>query len=227
MLTAPGGTATTPTPAASGAQSHASRGSTGPLAKLEHLGGSSAGTGTDRRTPVPLGAFAAALVLVLLATPRLVRVVARGRRWRGAAGDARLAEAAWLELLDNLTDYRVSWSASESPRALAGRVTRELRLEPAAAAALGRIATAAERARYARQPAASATLRADTRLIRRALAARSGRLTRCLAWLLPPSSVAPARGGLAHLLDVFGWMDVAGHRLARWPRPKPERRAEA
>ncbi len=227
VLTAPAGTVTAPTPAASGAQSRAARGSTGPLSKLEHPGGSSPGTGTDRKTSVPLGAFAAALALVLLVTPRLVRVVARRRRWRRAAGDAGLAEAAWLELLDNLSDYRVSWSASESPRALAGRVTTKLRLEPAVAAALDRIATAAERARYARQPAASATLRADTRLIRRALAARSGRAARCLAWLLPPSSVALARGGLAHLLDVFGWMDVAGHRLTRWPRPKPDRRAEA
>ena len=227
VLTAPAGTVTTPTPAAGGTQSRASRGSTGALSKLEHQGAAAPGTSTGHKSSLPLGAFAVTLALVLLVTPRLVRVVTRRRRWRGAAGDAGLAEAAWLELLDNLTDYRVGWSASESPRALASRVTAALRLEPAAAAALGRIATAAERARYAREPAASATLRADTSLVRRALAARSGRPARCIGWLLPSSSMARARGGLAHLLDVFGWLDVAGHRLARWSRPKPRRRAEA
>ncbi len=228
VLAAPAGGVSTPTPAADGTQSRASRGSTGALSKLEHQGASSPGTSTGHPASLPLGTFAVTLALVLLVMPRLVRVVTRRRRWRAAAGDAGLAEAAWLELLDSLTDYRVSWSASESPRALASRVTTALRLEPAAAAALGRIATAAERARYAREPAASATLRADTGLIRRALAARSGRAARCLRWLLPPSSLARARSGLAHLLDVFGWMDMAGHRLARWPRPtKPKRRAEA
>ena len=227
VLTAPSGSVNTPAAAGGGAQSRASRGSSGALSKVEHQGLSAPGGSTARKASLPLGAFAVTLALVMLVMPRLVRVVTRRRRWRGAAGDAGLAEAAWLELLDDLTDSRVGWSASESPRALATRVTSTLRLQPSAAAALGRIATAAERARYAREPAASATLRADTSEVRRALAARSGRAARCLRWLLPPSSMARGASSLAHVLDLFGWMDVAGHRLARWSRPKPKRRAEA
>ncbi len=227
VLAAPSGGVAAPTPAATTGPGRSKAG-TGPLAKLEHLGGPTSGRGAGRGASWPLGLTLAAIALVLLSTPRLVRTASRRRRWRRAAGAAAAAEAAWLETLNDLADYRVEWSPSESPRALARRISTALRLEPAAAAALRRIAAAVERARYAREPAAAAGLQADTRLVRRALASRLGWAARGLAWLLPASVLAPARSGATQLLDVFGWLDVAGHWLARWPRAGARRpRAEA
>ena len=171
-----------------------------------------------------------AVIAVLLITPRLARSLTRRRRWSRAAGDDRdRAQAAWLELLDDLTDHQVAWSASESPRALGTRLTGAVRLSPEAAAALTRIVHATERARYARDPAESATLRADTDLVRREVAARAGWLGRWRARLLPPSSLRPVRAAMQHGLDVFGWMDVAAHRTGAWSRrgPQGDRKARA
>jgi hypothetical protein len=104
-----------------------------------------------------------------------------------------------------------------------------LRLSPDAAAALARIVHATERARYARDPADSATLRADTDLVRRKVAAGSGRAVRWRARLLPTSSLRPARAAVQHVLDVFGWMDVAAHRTGAWSRrgPRTDRKTRA
>jgi hypothetical protein len=161
------------------------------------------------------------LVIVLLIGPRLVRSLTRRRRWSRAAGDGPRAQAAWLELLDDLTDCKVAWSASESPRALGSRLTRTLRFSPEGEAALARIVQATERARYARDPADSATLRADSDLVRREVAANPGRAARWRARLVPPSSLRPVRAGLQHALDVFSWMDLAAHRTGAWSRRGP------
>jgi hypothetical protein len=93
-----------------------------------------------------------------------------------------------------------------------------LRLSPEAAAALARIVQATERARYARDPADSGTLRADTDLVRRAVSANSGRAARWRARLVPPSSLRPLRAPVQHALDVFSWMDLAAHRTGAWSR---------
>ena len=85
---------------------------------------------------------------------------------------------------------------------------------PAQDEALTRIARAAERARYARDPADSASLRADTEQVRRVLAGHATRRVRWQARLLPPSALVPVRTALQHALDIFGWMDIAAHRLS-------------
>jgi hypothetical protein len=157
----------------------------------------------------------------VLITPRSVRSLTRRRRWLAATDDRKRAQAAWQELLDDLTDHKISWSLSESPRALASRVAKDLRLTPAQADALTRIAHAAERARYAREPGDSANLREDIDLVRRAVAASSGRPVRWYARLMPASALAPARAAVQHALDVFGWMDVAAHRAGGWSRWRP------
>jgi transglutaminase-like putative cysteine protease len=225
-----GGAQGVPPPSATVPQTGATPGSPGALAKLNRLGatGASGGAVTARSSSIWL--FVAAVIVVLLVTPRVARSLTRRRRWSRAAGDDReRAQAAWLELLDDLTDYQVAWSASESPRALGTRVTGAARLSTEAAAALTRIVHATERARYARDPAGSATLRADTDLVRREVAARSGRLGRLRARLLPSSSLQPARAAVQHGLDVFNWMDVAAHRTGAWSRrdPRADRKAPA
>jgi len=205
---------TTPSPAASGSTAH----QPGALSKLQHLGaqGSTGRARTGTSVPVaPLVAVVAGLVLI---TPRSVRSLTRRRRWLGATDDRKRALTAWQELLDDLTDHKISWSPSESPRALASRIAAELRLTPDQAGALTRIARAAERARYATEPGDSATLREDVGVVRRAVAAGSGRPARWYARLMPASALAPVRAAVQHTLDVFGWMDVAAHRAGGWSR---------
>jgi hypothetical protein len=221
LTAVPGGSQAVPTPAATATVPGVSQGDRGALAKLGHLSARGAGGGGGADHSGPIWLFVVVAVIVLLIAPRLVRSLTRRRRWSRAAGDGPRAQAAWLELLDDLTDHKVAWSASESPRALGSRLTRTLRLSPEGAAALARIVQATERARYARDPANSATLRADADLVRREMAANSGRAARWRARLVPPSSLRPVRAALQHALDVFSWMDVAAHRTGAWSRRGP------
>ncbi len=216
LLAVPTQTGSSTAPSAGLPQGKPSAGNSGTIAKLEHLAGA-AGAGKSPASALPIGLLVAAAVLVLmLITPRSLRSLSRGRRWRAAAGDSQRAHAAWLELLDDLTDHQMAWSASESPRALSRRVAGVLRLEPAEADALTRISRAEERARYAREPSAPGSLQHDTAMVRRALARNSGRAARWRARLLPASAIAPVRTGLQHALDVFGWMDMLSHATRGW-----------
>jgi transglutaminase-like putative cysteine protease len=180
--------------------------------------GSAAGGKRSRGTSIPVGMLAAAVLGLALITPRSARSFTRRRRWMRAADDSGRAHAAWLELLDDLADHGIACPASESPRALALRIGVTMRLAPAENEALLRIAQAEERAHYARQPAASGTLRDDVALVRRGVSRMSGRPARWYARLLPPSALAPARAALQHALDVFGWMDMVTLRRRRRER---------
>ncbi|HEY2126896.1 MAG TPA: DUF3488 and transglutaminase-like domain-containing protein [Streptosporangiaceae bacterium] len=211
-----GGAATVPTPGTTAPQLGSSKARTGPLAKLGEVPGEVGVGGTvSSRSLAPYWLLSlAALAVLALVTPRTVRSVRRRWRWRGAAGDRDRAEAAWSELVDDLTDYQIAWSPSASPRALARQVSADRPMARAQDDALTRIAQAAERARYAPEPADSASLRADTEQVRRALAGQASRRVRWQARLLPRSALRPLRTGLQHALDVFGWMDVAAHRIS-------------
>jgi hypothetical protein len=223
----PGGTQIAPTPAPTASVPGAKQGDSGALAKLGHLSARGTGGSGSAGHSGPIWLFVGVLAILLLIAPRLVRSLTRRRRWSRAAGDGPRAQAAWLELLDDLTDHKVAWSASESPRALGSRLTRTLRLSPEGAAALARIVQATERARYARDPADSATLRSDSDLVRREVAAHSGRAARWQARLVPPSSLRPVRTALQHAPDVFSWMDLAAHRTGAWSRRGPHQPGEA
>jgi hypothetical protein len=214
----PGGPQGVASPAPTAPATGASPGDAGALAKLGHLSAHGSAGGGSAGHSGPLWLIVVAMVTVLLIAPRMARSLTRRRRWSHAAGDGPRAQAAWLELLDDLSDHKVAWSASESPRALGSRLTRTLRLSPEGAAALARIVQATERARYARDPADSATLQADTDLVRREMTASSGRAARWRARLVPPSSLRPVRIALQHALDVFSWMDLAAHRTEAWSR---------
>ncbi|HTT52932.1 MAG TPA: DUF3488 and transglutaminase-like domain-containing protein [Streptosporangiaceae bacterium] len=205
----------TTVPSATTPQAGSAKARTGPLAKLgDQPGEVGVGGVVATRHPAPVWLLAvAALAVLALITPRVVRSARRRQRWRRTADDRGRAEAAWAELLDDLTDYQVPWSRSVSPRALASQVAAARPMAPDRREALTRIARAAERARYAREPADPAGLRADTEQVRQVLAAGATRRVRWRARLLPPSALVPVRTGLQHTLDVFGWMDVAAHRV--------------
>ena len=207
MPTSPVSATSNPSPTASVPSSKASLPGGSRAGRLQGPNGGSGPAGQHGGSSIPVGALAAGVAGLALITPWSARSLTRRRRWLSAADDSRQAHAAWHELLDDLADHRIASPASESPRALAARVAAMLPLAPAENEALLRIAHAEERAHYAREPAASGTLRADVTLVRRAVSRMSARPVRWSAKLLPASTLAPAAAVIQHALDVFGWMD--------------------
>lgn len=150
--------------------------------------------------------------LLVLAVPVMIRRLVRRRRWRLATSPQDAANAAWAELRDDAIDHGVAWHHSESPRAAARRITERLELPAPAAAALGTIARAEERARYAPYPVEEDSLRGDSRMVRQALAAQLGRGPRIRAALLPASTLITLRGAGVRVLEAFDWLDLLGSR---------------
>jgi transglutaminase-like putative cysteine protease len=211
-----------PNPSTStGASTGSNRANQAALNHDRQLFGDSGGGGTAGLAPRGglnpwqlAGISAGGLIVLLAAAPVLARAVIRRRRWWRAGSveddgdtaprDGALADAAWRELRDDLTDYRADYLPSESPRALARRVTEEFELLAGAAGALGRVTMAAERARYSALPASGATLRRDSATVRRAIAASLPRRKRWLARVFPASVMTPALFALGQVTDVFG-----------------------
>ncbi|MFO7251256.1 MAG: DUF3488 and transglutaminase-like domain-containing protein [Actinomycetes bacterium] len=133
--------------------------------------------------------------------------VAGERAGRRGGGGRAAVHAAWAELCDVLYDYGLPRRASESPRALARRLTEEYDLDPDTAAAVHRIAFAEERLRYARDPGRETPRRDDIRRVRRALAATVSRWRRLRAVLAPPSTLRRLRGAGERVLDAFDLLE--------------------
>lgn len=177
-----GGPKPTPTPTASGLRPEHSD-----LLRNEGKGGvaaTSTRAAATRRTwlfvVVPL------VVLLLLAVPSLFTLVRRRRRWRHPD-----ALRAWEQVCDDAVDVGHLWRAADSPRAAAARLVRSRALADGADLALGRLALAAERYRYA-PPGRRVTesgLAADVAIVRSALRRSCPRSARVRALVLPPSTV--------------------------------------
>ena len=184
-------------------------------------GGPASGSAATLSPWAIAGLVAAGLIVLALVAPWFARRVIRRRRWRqwqrrvtaGTGGTGRAdrvrardvawAHAAWQELRDDLTDYGAGYRPSESPRAVAARAGTGLGLAEPALAALGRIAMAEERARYAPAPTDGSGLRTDSATVRRAIAAAVPREARWRAWLLPASVVSPALTAVASAADLY------------------------
>jgi hypothetical protein len=176
-------------------------------------GGAGAGGGSAWNSGVFLGSLGAVLALLaLLALPRATRAWLRSRRWATAASAgtaAAVAEAAWAELRDSALDLHVAWDDHVTVRSRARELVRGFGLpddeddalarssrrgpgvNPDAEAALARLVSRVERARYARSTASGDTEEAATRddLARcvDALEAGAGRRRRTRATWLPAS----------------------------------------
>ena len=184
------------------------------------IGGASGGAAHSRAGVNPwevLGFCVLGLAVIAAAVPGVVRVLVRRRRWRGRADDAR-AHAAWCELRDDLVDYQVGYLPSQSPRTVAARTAGTLELAPPAAAALGRIAMAEERARYAARADSGAGLRGDSTAVRKAVATAVPRWTRWRARLLPTSVLSPALTAVLQATDIFGRLNPERFAKARLNR---------
>jgi transglutaminase-like putative cysteine protease len=177
-------------------------------------GGSASGSSLWLAIVIPL------LVLLLIGAPAAARKLTRRRRWLVASDDAATANAAWRELTDDLSDYGMSNAPGETPRALARRLAKEANLDPAAAEALRRVVTAAERAAYATRAGSGAGLAADVTRVRRAVAAATPLSRRIRAWLLPASTLAATQDGLQRLGDTLSWLDTSWPTLRRQAYPR-------
>ncbi len=160
---------------------------------------------------VPIGQIVLIVLVLVAATPGSVRLITRRRRWRSASGDSGLAGAAWQELCADLDDYGLPGRPSESPRALARRVSSISDLDEPARQAIGRIATIVERARYAPVPESAGAIRADVTIVRRALGKHATRGARWRARLLPASTLQPLRAWLRQTAGLLtGWTPASG-----------------
>jgi transglutaminase-like putative cysteine protease len=198
----------------------------GNAAKNEHLsqdgtgagGTGSAGKGTGFPLE-PIGLALAALLAVAIIAPPASRFLVRQRRL-AYADDLERAHAVWRETLDELADYQLARRPSESPRAVARRVSDDTQLAAPASEALGRVALAEERASYADSPGATPT-RADLELIRHGLAASATRRARWRARLIPASAYLPLRNLTGKLSGAAtqAQSNVRRHRAGARSRP--------
>ena len=86
---------------------------------------------------------------------RLAALVVLVRRRRRTTVGGAAVEAAWAEVRDTMADVELQPRPQETTRDLAARLAGRRDLDPAARAAVGRLADAVERSRYAPAPAAA------------------------------------------------------------------------
>jgi hypothetical protein len=157
------------------------------------------------------------VLAALIVLPRLLHVLRRRRRWYGGG-----ALAGWAQVQDDAVDIGYQWRPADSPRAAAAALAQRHALDAPARDALGRLALAAERARYA--PAAStragvvdtSELYDAAGVVRTALLSGVSRTTRWRAWLLPTSTLRWASSALGTFVaDVLDGFDNAWSALPR------------
>ncbi|MER6527497.1 DUF3488 and transglutaminase-like domain-containing protein [Streptomyces sp. NPDC001508] len=140
-----------------------------------------------------LWAVGGLVVLVLPLSPLLwrkrLRAVRLGGHARTEEGAAAHALAAWQELTDTAWDFGILPDESQTPRRAAARIVRLGRLDPAAGAAVHRVADALEQVLYAPRPRPAAGLAEDVRRVAGALGGAVGRGTRLRALFAPRSAV--------------------------------------
>ncbi|GAA4814583.1 DUF3488 and transglutaminase-like domain-containing protein [Streptomyces ziwulingensis] len=163
--------------------------------------------------------LAGLVVLAIPLAPSLwrsrVRAVRLGAHGRGAADAAPYTLAVWRELTDTAWDFGIAPDESRTPRGAADRIVRLGRLDPAAAAAVHRVADAVEQVLYAPRPRATPGLADEVRLVAAGLAAVAGRGGKLRARLAPRSAVRV-------LWAASAWW-ASLRRRVRAARPAPRR----
>ncbi len=165
--------------------------------ELENSGGVGAADRTSSGTRWIRWGFALLVLALVGATPAALTVLRRRLRWRRAG-----PLTAWEQLQEDAQDVGHTWRAGDSPRAAAGRLAASRRLPDPAQAALGRVALAAELARYSGRPGGdSAHLAGDVVVVRSALRHGCARGVRWRAVMCPPSTIRWAAGGAGDVLE--------------------------
>ncbi|GAA2727850.1 DUF3488 and transglutaminase-like domain-containing protein [Streptomyces nogalater] len=166
----------------------------------------------------PLIGVGALLVLAAPLTPllwrRRMRALRLGGHARTAQGAAAHTLAAWQELTDSAWDHGITPDESLTPRKAADRIVRLGRLDPAAAAAVHRVADAVEQVLYAPRPRPAAGVARDVREVIEGLRSVVSTGTRLRALLLPRSSVR------AWWAASAGWWALRARIAAARPAPR-------
>lgn len=153
----------------------------------------SSGGGWSVSTRVGWSSFAALLVVIPI-LPMLWRQRVRSRRLSGSGGRteqdaADRVLAAWRELLDTAWDFGIVPDDSQTSRNAVARIVRRGELDPEAAEAARRVASAVEQVLYAPQPRPAPGLGDEVRLVLAGFRAKAGRWARLRALLAPRSAV--------------------------------------
>jgi hypothetical protein len=182
---------------------------------VDGTGDSGAGTAARHRRSFAVAAVVA--LLVLLMAPRALYLLRRRRRWRSGG-----ALSGWAQVCEDAVDLGHVWRPSDSPRAAALALSRRYELDATARAALGRLSTAAERARYARDGAGDvAGLAEDAAVVRTALSAAVTKKARWRAWLLPVSTLRWMSSGVGTFVaDVLDRVDDLWSSVRRLRRTR-------
>ncbi|WP_330340584.1 transglutaminase TgpA family protein [Streptomyces sp. NBC_00557] len=161
---------------------------TASAAAAPHSGGGGAGPWWSL-----LIGLAALVVLAVPLAPMLwrlrVRAVRLGGHARTEQGAVAHTLAAWQELTDSAWDHGIAPDESLTPRRAAARIAGLGRLDPAAGAAVHRLADAVEQALYAPRPRPAAGAAEDVRRVVAGLRGSVSAGARLRALLLPRSSV--------------------------------------
>ena len=158
--------------------------------KLKETAGAAATEGSDGSGPWSGYAAApvlAALVLLLGATPRLLRRARTRARWNAARRPVESAEAAWSELRDSVLDLRMHWDSQLTPRGMGRQLRTQVAADDGFVRALNRIVLACEQGRYARSVREPGELRQAVATVVTALAATRSARAQWLARWLPAS----------------------------------------
>jgi transglutaminase-like putative cysteine protease len=163
------------------------------------------------------------LIALALVLPGSLRLVWRWSRRYRMRTPARAAEAAWEELRGVALDLHAPWDEMFSPRQAAAAVARVMPKDRELSEALGRVALAEERARYARDPGpAGPELWADVDRVARALRNRLEPMQRLRYRVFPRSvllTIRPVFGRAADVLDgADTWMARSRRLLRLHPR---------
>lgn len=160
-----------------------------------------ADTGLPVAAKVGIGVSA---ILLLALLPAALRLLRRRRTPTGSV---------WAELCDTLIDLGIPRQMSESPRALARRLTELCEFDAQTAACITKIASVEERLRYAPAtvPATEGPgpLTADLRIVRRALTATASRKRRMGAVLAPMSTLQRLRALGEKAMNCFDRLEDA------------------
>jgi len=137
-----------------------------------------------------LGGLAALLIPLSPMLWRLrIRAVRLGAHGRTEADAALNTLAVWEELTDTAWDFGILPDESQTPRKAAARIVRLGHLDPAAAAAVQRVADAVEQVLYAPRPRPTAGLAEDVRRVLAGLQGTVSRSTKLRALVAPRSTV--------------------------------------
>ena len=206
--TEPSAAATAPPPAGGADLGQGDRGAEDSASTPE---GSQLGQG------VPRWWAALPAAVALLAVPSALAAVRRRWLWRSPD-----AHTAWCCVQDDAVDVDHRWRPADAPRTAAAHLLQVRHLPDDAAQALGRLAAAVERSRYARTPSPvdAQQLHRDADTVRAALRTSATHRQRWGARLVPPSTLrwASSRSGTAtaDLLDrVHATPSAVAARLRR------------